>query len=224
MNALQTAQGSEIYSESAYFAIFVQPSSAQISSYSYISETAPTDPNQWNNTTITDYADTYFYPSGSCTTNCTWAEFEKNPSLGTGADVTLISGANGGTLGANIFLNHAFSGAGANPPLGWGPSRLIINSIMPATDAFTIVISTSQTLSGSYNLVGRASALKSGNSSSMTIDTKESDGISFTLSETAQVVPDTPEPETWALLTIGFICLGVGASRRRRAENSKHAV
>jgi hypothetical protein len=222
MNALQSAQGSSIYSESGYFAIFVQPSPTQISSYSYLSETAPADPNQWNNTTITDYADSYFYPSGSCTTNCTWAEFGKNPSLPDGGYVTLISGANGGTGGQNIFLNNDFWGSGANPPLGWGTSDLIINRIMPATDAFTIVISTPQTLSGTYTLVGRASALKSGDPGSMTLDTKESDGISFTLSETAQVLSATPEPQTWALLTIAFLCFGIGAVRRRRAENSKH--
>jgi hypothetical protein len=215
MTAFQTAQGSGVYTESAYFAFFVQPTTSQISSYSYVSETAPTDPNQWQATTVQDYSDPnyYFTSTGSCTTNCTWAEFTKNVSLPNSSNVTVISGANGGSGGNNIFKDSSFAGGGLglDPPLGWGNNTLIINEIMPTTDSFSMVISTSQTLSGSYTLQGRTTALKSGNPGSLSNE-KESDGIPFTLTVTA--VNTVPEPGTSVLFAVGILAIGVGSIRR----------
>jgi len=223
MAALQTSQGNSIYSESAYFAIFVQPNPAQISSYTYVSETTPNpgDPNAWITNTITDPSSPNLGYSTPCTANCTWAYFEKDPNA---TSVTLVSGANGGAGGANIFMNGDFY-SDTSPPYGWGPTDAIINTIMPGADRFQFTISTTQTLSGSYTLKGFASAIKSGNSTNMSIDTKESDGIPFTLTTTLGV----PEPGTWATIAGGFVLLALLAWRRRAAAvptelNSAHSA
>lgn len=214
MAALQTSQGTPIYSESAYFAIFVQPDPAQISNYTYVSETTPnpTDPNAWITNTINDPSSPNLGYSTPCTSNCIWAYFEKDPNA---TAVTLVSGANGGAGGANIFKNGDFY-SDTPPPYGWGPTDAIINTIMPGNDVFAFTISTTQTISGSVTLKGFASAIKSGNSTSMSIDTKESDGIPFSLS-----VSQVPEPGTWAMLGGGGVLLGWLGWRRRRSTGTE---
>jgi hypothetical protein len=215
MTALQTSQGNAIYSESAYFAIFVQPNPAQISGYTYVSETTPnaTDPNAWITNTITDPSSPNLGYSTPCTSNCTWAYFEKDPNA---TAVTLVSGANGGAGGANIFKNGDFY-SDTPPPYGWGSTDALIGDPMPGADVFQFVISTNQNLQGAYTLKGYASAIKSGNSTSMSIDTKESDGIPFSLT----VFTGVPEPGTWATIGSGGLLLGLLAWRRRRPSDTE---
>jgi hypothetical protein len=213
LTALQTAQGTAVYDESAYFAIFLQPNPAQVTNYTYSSVTSPnpTDTNAWVTNTITDPASPYFgYNNQTCTANCTWAYFEKAP---TATAVTLVSGANGGSGGRNIFLNGDFS-SNSPPPYGWGTTDALINAIMPGSDAFQFAITTNLTLSGDFTILGRASSIKSGSASSMTLDTKENDGIAFTLTATQGV----PEPGTWSMLAIGGALLGLARLRVRRRQ------
>ncbi len=214
MTALEASQGTSIYNESAYFAIFVQPDPVQISSYTYVSVTTPngSDPNAWITNTITDPSSPNLgYSSGSpCTSNCTWAQFSKDPAQ---TQVTLVSGANGGPGGSNIFVGGDFYSF-SDPPYGWGATDAVITTIMPTTDSFSFIISTAQALTGNYTLKGRASVITSGSPFAMTLDTKEDDGIPFTLSVEAQV----PEPAGWILMLIGCVALAVSRRRRRRSD------
>jgi hypothetical protein len=206
-----------VYCDSAYFGIYLQLSTAQVSSYSFVSETAPADANPWSASTITDYSDSYFYLSPPCTTNCSWAGFQV-PGGSWDSSISVFSG--GGTdLTGNIFKNGYFYGyynGGSAAFFQFGTTERFISEIMPTSDVFSFIVSTTQTLSGSYTINGRASSIKSGSDTSMTADTKESDGIQFSLTETAQLT--TPEPDTGAFLLIGMAGIAAGSVRRNRTK------
>jgi hypothetical protein len=214
MTALQTSEGSAAFDESAYFAIFAQPNPAVVSGYSYSSETAPnpTDPNAWVASTITDPSSPNLgYSSGApCTSNCTWADFYKGPSQ---TSVTLISGANGGSGGSNIFQGTTWFSF-STPPYGWGFTTATISAIMPGADTFQFLISTTASLTSStYSVLGYASELQSGSPTTRTGDTKEDHGIAFTLN--ASVSPVTVPDPSPAVLTGGGAAVLFLLARRR---------
>jgi hypothetical protein len=222
MSALQTSRGTAEYSESGYYAIFVQPDPAQITNFTVTSANTPnpTDPNVWDASVIDDPSSPFLgYGVDSCTSNCTWAGFYKDSTY-TGTpghttpnqpDVTIVSGAN--NPGTNIFLGHSWFDTGS-PPYSWGgetrgrpPTILfnqVINTVMPGSDVFSFALTTSQALSGTYQLVGYASALISGDPGSMTGDTKDSAGLAFSMDVT---LGSTPEPATWTSLVGGMLLM-----------------
>jgi hypothetical protein len=222
MSALQTSRGTAEYSESGYYAIFVQPNPTQITNFTVTSANTPnpTDPNAWDASVIVDPSSPFLgYGVNSCTSNCTWAGFYKDSSYtGTAPhttpnepDVTIVSGAN--NPGTNIFLGHSWYDQG-DTPYAWGgqtsdfpPVTLynqVINTVMPGSDVFSFAITTSQALSGTYQLKGYASALVSGSPTSMTGDTKDATALAFTINVT---VTSVPEPATWASLAAGMLLM-----------------
>jgi hypothetical protein len=196
-SALQTSMDPNLYNESGFFAIFIQPDPAIVSSYTYLEVDSPNQnaTNAWEATTITD-------PSSPNLGAGTWAQFSKQPGQTT---VALLSQANnGGTSANNIFLNHSFhDNVGA--PYGWGTTPATVTSIFSDSTVFSFWIDTPQTLSltSTIHLSGKASAIESGSSSSFTFDTKEQDGISFSLN----IAPSLPEPSTWTLFLGGAVLL-----------------
>jgi hypothetical protein len=237
LSALQTSHASDVndpFLASAYFAIFVQPDPAQISGYSInplsLGIPNPTDPNAWQASIINDPSNPALgYGLADCTANCDWAGFYKNtPTQATG-NATVISANNLGPQGSNIFLGSDRSD-NALPPFGWGGQTYdfvhnryvtvfdqVINSIMPGNDAFTFTINTSQTLSGTYTLLGYASALVSGSTTLLT-GTKDDGGIAFSMQFTFGSA--TPEPATWASMFGGVLVLAAFLCLRRSRDAS----
>jgi hypothetical protein len=216
MTALQTSQGSAAYDESAYFAIFAQPNPAVVSGYTYAAETAPNagDTNPWVASTITDPSSPNLgYSAGApCTTNCTWADFYKGPSQ---TSVTLISGANGGAGGSNIFQGTTWFSF-SSTPYGWGFTTATISAIMPTTETFQFIIDSPTALTSStYSVLGFASELQSGSSLTRTADTKEDHGISFTLTANVSPVASVPDPSTGLLTGSGAALLFAFLWRRK---------
>ena len=222
MAALQSAEGTASYNESAYFAIFIQPDPFVISNYTYTVEVPGNyqESNPWMGGTIVDPASpnlgySQAYP---CPSDCEWAVFAKRPDQ---TSVTVISGANGGAGGSNIFMNH-FWQSNAPWPYGWGGTGGVITTIMPGSDVFRFVIDTSQTLSGSYTLNGYASILQSGSQTTMTGDTKEEPGHYFSLDVTPS---DVPEPGAVGLFAAGGLVFGYRYRRTtsKNPRNRKHS-
>lgn len=220
LDALLATEGATIFNKSGYFALFVQPNPSVVSSYTWVSETSPNAGagDAWLATTITDPAspnlgfNTLAHP-GNCTSNCTFAQFSKQNGQ---ASVSMLSRANGGPGGANIFLNHTFHDA-VPAPYGWGPTVATITSIMSESSQFQFVIDTPLTLPGNVSLIGYASELRSASTGSFPfLGSKEFNGIPFTI--TATVVPAVPEPGTW-ILCLGAI--GLLARFRFRANKTR---
>lgn len=226
MTALQQSQGTALFNESAYFAIFVQPDPAQVSSYSYVtgSLTAPnpSDPNQWDTSVITDPTSPFLgYGTNTCTANCSWAGFYKDSSA---PYVTVVSGANYGPGGSNIFVGNDWFDQGS-APFAWGGQDTdfnvlydqYMNTVMPGSDVFSFQINTSQPLSGAITLKGSASALVSGSPTFMSGNTKDDGGLSFSLT-----VTPSPEPGTWAsMLGGGLVFLGLLYLKKTRKNTEK---
>jgi hypothetical protein len=220
MSALQTSRGTAEYSESGYFAIFVQPNPSQIASFTVTAANTPnpTDPNIWDASVINDPSSPFLgYGVSTCTTDCTWAGFYKDSSE---PDVTIVSGAN--NPGTNIFLGHSWYDQGVTP-YAWGGESTgfppvvlynqVINTVMAGSDVFSFAITTTQALSGTYQLKGYASALVSGSSTSMTGDTKDATGLAFTINVS---INPTPEPGTWASVVGGMLLMAPLIVRRVR--------
>jgi hypothetical protein len=199
LNALLATEGATIFNKSGYFALFVQPDPSIVTSYTWVSQTSPNvgAADAWDATTITDPSSPNLgYGAGpaTCTANCTWAQFSKGNGQ---TSVALLSLANGGPGGANIFLNHQFWD-NVPAPYGWGPTHATITSIMATSALFQFVIDTPLTLPGNVPLLGFASELRSAQPNSFPfIGSKEFNGIPFSL--TASVGSSVPEPGTWVL-------------------------
>lgn len=220
LDALLATEGATIFNKSGYFALFVQPNPATVSSYSWMSQATPNPgaAEEWLATTITDPANPnlgYGAPPSDCTSNCTWAQFSKQPGQ---TSVTMLSRANGGPGGANIFLNHTFQDNVA-APYGWGQPTATITSIMAESSVFQFIIQTPLTLPGNVQLLGYASELRSASSTSFPLlGSKEFNGISFSINATVSPVP---EPATWALLgsAVAFL-VGLKQSRSKKSRSS----
>jgi hypothetical protein len=218
--ALQSSVTVPIQNESAYYNIFVQPDSTQISGYNYLSGSERT-PNAgaeaWDANVITDPSSPRlgFDPLDPCTSDCSFAHWGKGYGQ---SPVTVMSNANG--TGA-IFINAQYSDSGV-APYGWGGGTTLatIDTIMPGSDTFQFIIQTNQTLSGSYHLVGYASALVSGSNSSFSAPIKDSLGIPFDLNVTVQTVPE-PAAFGPALAAIGILFWR--RRKRRSATNFESA-
>jgi hypothetical protein len=229
LTALHAQEGDTIFNESGYFAIFVQPSAAQVPNYAYGSVLSPNPGgdgynDQWASGTIDDPSspslgygpNTNYYSQQNCTNpaTCTWAYWSKQAGQ---TNVMLFSDANNGGAG-NIFLNHTFHDA-LSPPYGWGTTTATIKTANSSSSsaALQFYIDTPSTLTGSITLLGYASELRSTSSTSFPpFGPTEHDGVPFTLSETPLLV-GTPEPSTWALSSAALVGL-VAVWRRRKAR------
>jgi hypothetical protein len=214
--ALQSSVTVPIQDESAYYNIFVQPDSLQISGYTYLSETTPNaGAEAWDANTITDPSSPRlgFDSLDPCTSDCTFAHWGKGY---TQTPVTVMSNANG--TGA-IFNNAQYADSGV-APYGWGPTLATIDTIMPGSDKFQFIIQVNQTLSGTYHLVGYASALVSGSNSSFSAPIKDSLGIPFDLNVTVQTVP---EPAAFGPALAAIAILFWIRRKRRSATNFESA-
>jgi hypothetical protein len=212
LNALHTAEGNTVFNESAYFAIFVQPSAASVTSYSYTGQfTGPNTGNTdaWQVNTITDPSNPNLgYPVGSpCTANCTWVQYSKQAGQGSVMVLSQADPANGSN--GDIFLNAAYSD-NVPAPYGWGNTNATIKTVINGTNqnpTFNFTISTALNLTGPITLLGYASELRSTSSGTFTtgpFGTKEHDGIAFTLTETPSSVP---EPGSSLMVSGGFALL-----------------
>ena len=74
--AIKDSVGTTEFNKSAYFAVFVQPDSASLSSYNYNTESSPNplDPNPW---TATIYANASNPPEGYPGDASAWIEYAK---------------------------------------------------------------------------------------------------------------------------------------------------
>jgi hypothetical protein len=223
LDALLATEGPTIFGKSGYFALFVQPDPNVVTSYTWFSQTSPNvgAADEWEATTITDPSNPnlgYNTPGhpGDCTSNCTWAQFSKQDAQ---TSVSLLSLANGGPGGVNIFLSHQFWD-NVPAPYGWGPTHATITSIMATTAQFQFIITTPLTLPGNVALVGYASELRSAQSTSFPfIGSKEFNGIPFSLS--ADVESAVPEPGTWVLFGSATALLaGIRVLRKNKTRNS----
>jgi hypothetical protein len=200
LSALHTSEG-DAFNASAYFAIFVQPSAAAVSSYSYLNMfTGPNTgaPDAWQVNTITDPSNAnlgYKPAPDQCTTNCTWVQFSKQDVQSSVMVLSQADPANGSN--GDIFLHAAYHD-NVPAPYGWGATNATITSVINGTNAnpvFQFSISTPLTLAGPVTLSGYASELRSGSTGTFTTSfrnpTKEHDGIQFSLTATPVA---TPEP------------------------------
>ncbi len=136
-DGLEHAYGQTLtqFDESAYFDIFLQPSIAQVSSYSLVSETSPNAGagNAWStgafDAAVSDPSSpdlgygpgSNYYSTTSCTTAaaCTWAQYYSQADSGPlQSSVMVFSDANNGGAG-NIFVNHTYDD-NTGAPYGWG--------------------------------------------------------------------------------------------------------
>lgn len=198
LNALHVQEGDTVFNESAYFAIFVQPSAASVSSYSYLNVfTGPNtgQPDAWQVNTITDPSQANLgYSAGTpCTSNCTWVQYSKQNAQNSAMVLSQADPANGSN--GDIFLHAAFSDA-VPAPYGWGSTNATITTVINGTNTnpkFQFEISTSLALTGPITLSGFASELRSTSSGTFTtgpFGTKERDAIPFSLTETPQFIPE----------------------------------
>jgi hypothetical protein len=212
LNALHTAEGNTVFNESGYFAIFVQPSPAAVSTYSYTGLfDGPNTGNAdaWQVNTITDPSNPNLgYSSGHpCPSNCTWVQYSKQAGQTSVMVLSQADPANGNN--GDIFQNAAYSDA-VPAPYGWGNTLATITSVINGTNAnprFDFQISTPLVLTGPITLLGYASELRSTSSGTFTtgpFGTKEHDGIAFTLTETPSAVP---EPGSTLTAAGGFALL-----------------
>lgn len=232
LSALQKAEGSSNFDESAYFAIFVQPDPAVVTTYSYaggISFNAPNNGNldAWQSNTITDPSSPNLgYSSLSpCTTNCTWVQYSKQSgdSPDGQTSVTVLSQADPAAGGTGDFFLGATYWDNTPAPYGWGATNATITTVYNTKNAnplFQFLVNTPLNLSGSVALQGRASSLRSSSTTTFTtgpFGTKEHDGISFNLNAT--VTNAVPEPEAVVLTAagLGFLLISAVLKRRRRA-------
>jgi hypothetical protein len=212
LNALHSTEGNTVFNESAYFAIFVQPSPASVSSYAYngvFSGPNTGNPDAWQVNTITDPSNPNlgYSSSNSCISNCTWVQYSKQDGQTSVMVLSQADPANGNN--GDIFLNAAYHD-NVPAPYGWGLATATITSVINGTNAnptFTFGITTSLDLTGPITLLGYASELRSTSSGTFTtgpFGTKEHDGIAFTLTETPSAVP---EPGSSMLVAGGFALL-----------------
>jgi hypothetical protein len=219
LDALAAAEGPIAFAKGGYFALFVQPNPAVVTNYSWVSQTSPNAGagNEWQATTITDPANPnlgYDDAPFDCASNCTWAQFSKKPAQ---TSVALLSRANGGPGGANIFLNHTFSD-NVPAPYGWGQPTATITGILSESAQFQFIVTTPLSLPGSVSLVGYASVLRSDSTSSFP-GGKEFNAIQFSLNAT--VSEAVPEPATWALFgSAAALLAGINRFRRKKTQVS----
>jgi hypothetical protein len=212
LTALHTSDGATNFSESGYYAIFVQPNPAVVTSYSYTGQIDGPNTgaaNAWQANTITDPSNPNLgYSSGTpCIANCTWVQYSKQSGQ---TSVMVLSQADpANNNNGDIFLNAAYSD-NVPAPYGWGTTTATITSVVNGTNSnpiFDFVINTSLNLTGPISLLGYASELRSTSSSTFTtgpFGTKEHDGIAFSLTATPSAVP---EPGTSMLFAGGFALL-----------------
>jgi hypothetical protein len=222
LNALHATEGNTVFNESAYFGIFVQPSAASVSSYSYPNQ--PTGPNTgsadaWQANTITDPSNPNLgYSAGSpCTANCTWVQYSKQSGQSSVMVLSQADPANGSN--GDIFFHAAFSD-NVPAPYGWGPTNATITTVINGANAnptFQFTISTGLNLTGPITLLGYASELRSTSSGTFTtgpFGTKEHDGIAFALTETPASVPEPGSSLTFAGGLALFVALAVRTKHR----------
>src|SRR3954453_3239767 len=215
--ALLAADGLANYNKRAYFGVFVQPSSYDVSNHSttfltdgYTYGTVNT-PNggsayPWSADKITDPSNPDLgYGADDCTANRTWAGFYKGANA---SNVAVVSGATVTWLGASWFS--------ANPsPTGWGFHPAVIQELMSNSAVFSFPLNTTSTLAGSYFFRGFASKLESSNPLDPSSSKKE-EVIGFTLDLTGTSIPSAPEPATFAITGASFALLAI--SRRKLAR------
>jgi hypothetical protein len=201
------AQGPTVEQESAYFGIWLKPN---LTTYSYTTVWSPNSTSQqaWQANTINDPAD---LGTG------TWAGFNKDYNQ---AAVAILSDANaGGTPDDNIFMYSNYTGsASPAPPIGWGATQETMVELISSGALFKFMIDTPDTISGPVTVTGKASALISGSTLSMTGGTKDFTGLNFSISGTPQYVP---EPSPFVLFLAGAIALFLLSYLRRKKPFSR---
>lgn len=233
---LANAVTAEQFSESAYFAIFLQPEF--LTNYTFVTfATTGSNPpplvsgppnaygdngnnDSWEATTIDDPSspilggpDGVPYQFETCTSDCTWAQFAKQQNQ---SQVMVFSDANGGPGGSNIFLGSSYTGDPGPYDYGdWGNTGTGTIDYVNSTNSSAVlqfVINTPQTLSGPVDLLGYADYLQAGSPNSEYDGSGKPTSVAFTLEETPQLVP---EPASWGLVFAGSFALWAAYRRRK---------
>jgi hypothetical protein len=213
------------FNEDGYYTILLQPTTSDgLSADSLVaSETGGPDPTDGTSDWQSSLNSADPFGTG------TWIQFGKSNSQST---VTLISGANGGTGGRNIFWYSGISPLNtysdtAVPyaqPIGFGTTVASVTGIMAANDVFSFQLSGATTPGTSVTFTGEAMAIwSSGSSTSFnTPKTREDIPFTMTFTEIGSNWVATPEPDTWILFLAGAGCLlaaGILKNKRRAASN-----
>ncbi len=204
------------YSSDAYYTILLQPTGLA-AGYTMPNQYSPKPggvADDWQATT--DSADAF--GSG------TWIEFAK---LDVQTTVTLVSGANGGPGGKNIFYYpgisplNTYSDAGGSPPVNFGTTVASIDSIMAPGAQFSFTLGNLSSNPGAVTFTGEAMAIESSFSSSVYSGQKGRLDVPFSLTLTGTEV--VPEPSTLILFLAGAACLLAAAilKKKRPAASSR---
>jgi len=205
---LTALSGEADYSEDGYYAVLLQPTT--LTGYSIAGETTP-DPSDgaadWQATT--DSANPF---AGG-----TWIEFAKG---NTQTSVTLVSGANGGPGGRNIFYyqgigtDNTYNDSGVPaPPISFGTTVASITNIMSTSAVFSFQLNDA-TNPGAVAFTGEAMAIWSSGSSTSFNTGKSRADIPFALTLTGTQA--APEPGTWILFLAGAACVLLAATLKKK--------
>lgn len=189
--------------EHAYYNFFFQPVDA------FVTVTGETAPSA--ELSVGDYS--VSFPTFGANP---WVGFTKTS---TQTNIAVVSDANGGTGGADIFLNKTYtpSSANADPP-GWGNSGGItgatIDTVLAGNTIFQITVSSTQAIATELFNV-KAVGIESTSTSSYAPDPSKQVLTSITNFSASA----TPEPSTFAPCIAGLLFL-VGGYKKLRSKRA----
>jgi len=214
---LLSALSTEVdYSEDGYYSVLLQPTT--LSGYSIAAATSP-DPADGAADWQANVDNANPFGTGA------WIEFGKG---NTQTAVTLVSGANGGPGGNNIFYypgiktDNTYSdnsqvGQTYGPPIGFGNTVASITNIMSAGDLFSFQLNMA-TNPGPVTFTGQAYAIWSSGPNGSSVftpgDGKTREDIQFTL--TLAGIQTVPEPGTFILFLAGMLCVLMAVTLRKK--------
>lgn len=190
------------HDERAYYNIFFQPTDTSLTIVGGFSPVpSGTDELQVSSAAVP-----------GLTTGGIWEAFTK---LAATTEISVLSDANGGPLGSNIFLGASITPTPlANPP-GWGDPVVsaTVDQVLPGSDKFTVLVSSpSQLTYGTYesfsiNMIGIDSTSAD---SYAPPSSNKSEEVTFDLSALV-----TPEPSAAIPCLAAALLLGAFARKRR---------
>jgi hypothetical protein len=199
-----------VYSESVYFAIFLQPPSA-IGTYSYGTEVSPKPAGTG---VADDWQATLASPDALHPTN--YVEFAKENTQST---VTVLAASSVWSW-SNISPNVSFNGLnyvnGGAAPGGWNQSSGATIDSDTFAQNFSFTLTNVTTGPGPFTFNGLASEIQSSSTTTVT-STKVNTGVPFTISLTGTLVA-APEPDTIVLLGLGVALMFAGGVRKRKKK------
>lgn len=217
----QNTSGFTGYSQAAYFAVFLQPSTLTPPQYGYNTETAPVDPSTNIQFTAATYAGqnstTQLPPEGNCNPTCDTSQylaFSKGVNTVNNSSVMLIG--NNSLPGVHALIGQT-PGANGSGPVSWGSQTQTIGGLYAnnAVFNFTLLLPAAENSIATVGFNGYVSAIQKG-----VLGFKSTPGIKIAMEFTDignNVYQPVPEPSAGIL--VGGLLIGLVAMRatlRRR--------